>query len=89
MEEGVEEMEGTVSSPSIVEEENGTTSLQQLETLVIKKTYARFKGSEETSWRQNTRPTNKLRLNMKNILNPKWQKEKFIEIDEFASEEES
>ena len=26
---------------------------------------------------------------MKNILNPKWQKEKFIEIDEFTSEEES
>ena len=51
MEEGVEEMEVTVSSPSIAEEENGTTSLQQQETLVINKTYARVKGSEATSWR--------------------------------------
>ena len=58
MEEGVEEMEVTVSSPSIAEEENETTGLQQLDTPIIIKSYAGHKGSEATSWRQNNRPTN-------------------------------
>ena len=89
MEEGVEEMEVIASSPSIAEEENGTTSLQQPETLVINKNYARLIVSEEMTWRQKTRPTSKLHLNIKKILNPNWQKEKLIEIDGFTSEEES
>ena len=77
-------MEVTISSSSILEEENRTTSLQQPENPVIIKTYAWL-----MSWRQKSRPTNKLHLNMKKILNPKWQKEKLIEIDEFTSEQES
>ena len=53
------------------------------------RTYGRVKISEATTWIQKTRPTNKLRLNMKKILNPEWQKEKLIEIDESTSEAES
>ena len=35
----------------------------------------------ESTWRPKTRPKNKLRLNMKNLLNPKLAKEKITVID--------
>ena len=35
----------------------------------------------ESTWRPKTRPKNKLRLNMKNLLNPKLAKEKITMID--------
>ena len=38
-------------------------------------------------WRPKTRPRNKLRLNMKKLLNPKLNKERVIVIDDSSSEE--
>ena len=39
----------------------------------------------ESNWRPKTRPKNKLRLNMKNILNPKLAKEKITVIEGSSS----
>ena len=38
-------------------------------------------------WRTKTRPKNKLRLNMKKLLNPKLTKERVTVIDDSSSEE--
>ena len=70
-------------------EKMGTTSLTQSKTLVIKNTYAHAKSFEIDKWRSKTRPTNKLHLNMKKMLNPKLQREKMIEIKESSFEEET
>ena len=45
-------------------------------------------GGVETRWRPKTRAKNKLRLNMKNILNPKLAKEKVTVIEESSSQED-
>ena len=42
---------------------------------------------EETGWRPKTRPRNKLRLNMKKLLNPKLNKEGVTVIDDSSSDE--
>ena len=42
---------------------------------------------EGLKWRPKTRPTNKLRLNMKRILNPKLGKEKITIIEDSFNEE--
>ena len=42
---------------------------------------------EGLNWRPKTRPTKKLRLNMKRILNPKLKKEKITVIEDSSSEE--
>ena len=44
-------------------------------------------GGAETRWRPKTRAKNKLRLNMKNILNPKLAKEKVTVIEDSSSQE--
>ena len=77
----VEEMEITPSTPGFVEEVSvmesmGTMSMQQLETSIIKNTYARVKILEITKWQPKTRPTNKIHIYMKNLFNAKLQKEK-------------
>ena len=41
----------------------------------------------ESNWRPNTKATNKLRLNTKQILNPKIQNEKVTVIEDSSSEE--
>ena len=41
----------------------------------------------ESNWRPKTRPKNKLRLNMKNLLNPKLAKET-ISVIEYSSSQE-
>ena len=41
-----------------------------------------------TSWRPKTRPKNKLRLNMKKLLNPKLAKKKITVIEDSSSQEE-
>ena len=46
-----------------------------------------FMQVEGLKWRPKTRPTNKLRLNMKRILNPKFGKEKITVIEDSSSEE--
>ena len=38
-------------------------------------------------WRPKTRPRNKLRLNMKKLLNPKLNKERVTVIDDSSSED--
>ena len=86
----VEEMEMTPSTPGFVEEvlvvENmGTMSMPEPEIPGIKKTYAHAKNVETVKWRPKTRPTNKLHLNMKQLLNPRIQEEKMIEIEEYSS----
>ena len=43
----------------------------------------------ESNWRPKTRPKNKLRLNMKNLLNPKLAKEKITVIDSDSSSQEN
>ena len=42
----------------------------------------------ETKWRPKTRAKNKLRLNMKRILNPKLRKEKITMIEDSSSQED-
>ena len=44
-------------------------------------------GEIASVWRPKTRPRNKLRLNMKKLLNPKLSKEKLTVIDDYSSEE--
>ena len=43
---------------------------------------------EEIKWRPKTRAKNKLRLNMKRILNPKLKEEKITVIEDSSSEED-
>ena len=43
----------------------------------------------ESNWRPKTRPKNKLRLNMKNIFNPKMAKENITVIDSDSSSQEN
>ena len=43
---------------------------------------------EEVKWRPKTRVKNKLRLNMKNILNPKLRNEKVTMIEDSSNEED-
>ena len=38
-------------------------------------------------WRPKTRPRNKLRLNMKKLMNPKLNKERVTMIDDSSSDE--
>ena len=45
-------------------------------------------GGAETRWRPKTRAKNKLRLNMKNILNPKLAKKKVTVIEDSSSQED-
>ena len=45
-------------------------------------------GKIGTDWRPMTRPKNKLRLNMKKLLNPKLAKKKIIVIEDSSSHEE-
>ena len=42
----------------------------------------------ESNWRPKTRPKNKLRLNMKKLLNPKLAKEKITVIEDSSSRED-
>ena len=44
-------------------------------------------GEVGAVWRPKTRPKNKLRLNMKKLLNPKLAKEKVTVIEDSSSEE--
>ena len=44
-------------------------------------------GELARGWRPNTRPRNKLRLNMKKLLNPKLNKEGVTVIDDSSSDE--
>ena len=44
-------------------------------------------GEIAAIWRPKTRPKNKLRLNMKKVLNPKLAKEKVTVIEDSSSEE--
>ena len=44
-------------------------------------------GEIAAVWRPKTRPKNKLRLNMKKLLNPKLTKERVTVIDDSSSEE--
>ena len=43
----------------------------------------------ESNWIPKTRPKNKIRLNMKNLLNPKLDKEKITVIDSDSSSQEN
>ena len=43
---------------------------------------------EGSKWRPQTRATNKIRLNMKRILNPKMENEK-IKVIQYSSSEEN
>ena len=43
----------------------------------------------ESNWRHKTRPKNKLRLNMKKLLNPKLAKENITVIDSDSSSQEN
>ena len=45
-------------------------------------------GEIGTGWRPKTRPKNKLRLNMKKLLNPKLAKKKITVIEDSSSQEE-
>ena len=45
-------------------------------------------GETGTRWRPKTRAKNKLRLNMKKILNPRLMKEKITVIEDYSSQEE-
>ena len=45
-------------------------------------------GGAEMRWRPKTRAKNKLRLNMKNILNPNFDKEKVTIIEDSSSQED-
>ena len=45
-------------------------------------------GEIGTTWRPKTRPKNKLRLNMKKLLNPKLDKKKITVIEDSSSQEE-
>ena len=45
-------------------------------------------GEIGVGWRPKTRPKNKLRLNMKNLLNPKLAQEKITVIENSSSQEE-
>ena len=58
--------------------------LQILDVNVQNKSLMQLEGSK---WRPKTRATNKLKLNMKRILNPKLQKEKITVIEDSSSEE--
>ena len=42
----------------------------------------------ESNWRPKTRAKNKLRLNMKKILNPRLMKEKITVIEDYSSQED-
>ena len=42
----------------------------------------------ESNWRPKTRAKNKLRLNMKTILNPRLMKEKITEIEDSSSQDD-
>ena len=42
----------------------------------------------ESNWRPKTREKNKLRLNMKRILNPRLMKDKITEIEDSSSQED-
>ena len=44
-------------------------------------------GEIAAVWRPKTRPKNKLRLNMKKLLNPKLAKEKVTMIEDSSSQE--
>ena len=43
-------------------------------------------GGAETRWKHKTRAKNKLRLNMKKILNPNFAKEKVTVIEDSSSQ---
>ena len=45
-------------------------------------------GETEMRWRPKTRAKNKLRLNMKKILNPRLMKEKIIVIEDSSTQED-
>ena len=45
-------------------------------------------GEIGVGWRPKTRPKNKLRLNMKKLLNPKLAQEKITVIEDSSSQEE-
>ena len=45
-------------------------------------------GEIGIAWRPKTRPKNKLRLNMKKLLNPKLAKKKITVIEDSSSQEE-
>ena len=45
-------------------------------------------GETEARWRPKTRDKSKLRLNMKNILNPRLMKEKITVIEYYSSQED-
>ena len=44
-------------------------------------------GEKGLGWRPKTRPKNKLRLNMKKILNPKLTQEKIIVLEDLEEDE--
>ena len=44
-------------------------------------------GEVDVVWRPNTRPKNRLRLNMKKLLNPKMAEKKITIIEDSSSEE--
>ena len=72
----VEEMEMTPSTPGFVEESSVvesmvTMSMPKPEIPIIKKTYAHVRNVEIVKWQPKTRPTNKIHLNMKKLLNPR------------------
>ena len=45
-------------------------------------------GEIGTAWRPKTRPKNKLKLNMKKLLNPKLAQKKITVIEDSSSQEE-
>ena len=45
-------------------------------------------GEIGTGWRTKSRPKNKLRLNMKKLLNPKLDKKKITVIEDSSSQED-
>ena len=75
--------ECTTRFPIVAEIRNDT--LQVSKVNFQKKDHVQVK---EVNWRPKTRVKNKLRLNMKNILNPKLRKEKIIVIEDSTSEED-
>ena len=76
-------IQGCSTKVSVVADSKGDI-LQIPNVKVHKKSLMQLEG---VKWRLKTRPTNKLRLNMKRILNPKLKKEKIIVIEDSSSEE--
>ena len=68
-------------------------SLVEIKNEGVQISSIKFRGKSyamigESNWRPKTRTKNKLRLNMKRILNPRLMKDKITEIEDSSSQED-